>query len=460
MQRKQIVLPSAPDITAYWMWNEYGSSFVLYDIQSTVDIELAYANGYPSVDLSKCTSRLPYTIDFHRMEQTRHHYNTRRRVQRCPLPAGYSLQALLALAPGLTGSASLMSGGGMAGMTTVSHGTASTGGGGGFAFPGYGAGPVPTPAAPGMMNFAPSVPPSSGGHAIKSGGISTSTPFSLPGPTPSLSATHTSKSSVVASSTSTPAMMNSMTTGTAPSFPSGPGGGGTGGHMALVGKSGGLTTSGGGLILKGGSRTSRTSGGKTRTVAVLGAAAAPPPPSFSSTSHSVPAPPVSTIASAVPYVGSTGSSAFTLLSANASLASAMAPMTTTTTGAISPQKRRKKNKTASSLTGNTSGAAISSASSVMAAGTSSSKGGPSTSSAAAVKTEKSKARRRRREKKGTAARSVSGGRGGSEGYNDETSKYARKKKRLKKGEDGVSIILYRQLLLYMACFQHWLKSSM
>jgi hypothetical protein len=244
VKRQQIVLPSAPDITAYWTWKEHGSNFVLYDIQSSVDIELSFLNGYPSLDLSKCTSRLPYTIDFHKMEQTiRHHYNTRKKIQRCQLPVGFSLQSLLALAPGLTSSASLASGGG--GVMT-SHGTSGPVGGGFAKFPGYGSGPVPTPTAPVMMNpsmppgppagmvtFAPPVPPSSsGGHMMKSGGISTctSTPFSFQGSTPSLSTTHMSKS--------------------------------------------------------GSSRTTRTSG-KTRMLAVLGA-------SVSSTSHTVGAAPTST----------------------------------------------------------------------------------------------------------------------------------------------------------------------
>ena len=439
VKRQMIVLPSSPDITAYWMWKEHGSNFVLYDFQSSVDIELAFLKGYPSVDLSKCASRLPYTIDFNQLEQTRHHYNTRRMIQRCSLPAGFSLQSLLALAPGLTGSASLVSSGG--GGVTMPHGTSGTGGGGGggggfAAFPGYGSGPVPTPAAPvmmnsgmppgpptGMANFAPSVPPSAsyGGHVMKSGGISTSTPYSLPGPTPSLSTTHMSKSGVVAASSSTAATINSMTTGAVPSFPSAPGG-----HVTVAKPtiSGGLTSTG----------SSRTSGRKIKTVAVLGAAIPAP---ASSTSHSLRAAPISTAAAVhVPsYTGSTTSSSspFTLppSSAKASLASA-----TTSTGAISPQKRRRKNKTASNYTGYSSGAlaAPSSVSSVTA--TSSSKGGSSTSTAAAVRTEKSKARgRRTREKRGAAAKS---GGGGSKDYGDETSKYARKKKKLKKGEDGVS----------------------
>ena len=438
MKRQMIVLPSTPDITAYWTWKEHGSNFVLYDIQSSVDIELAFLNSYPSLDLSKYASRLPYTIDFNKMEQTRHHYNTRRRIQRCPLPAGFSLQSLLALAPGLTGSASLVSSGG--GGVTMPHGTSGTGGGGGgggggfAAFPGYGSGPVPTPAAPvmmnsgmppgppaGMVNYAPSVPLSApyGGHVMKSGGISTSTPYSLSGPTPSLSTTHMSKSGVVAASSSTPATINSMTTGAVPSFPFAPGGHVT---VAKPTTSGGLTSTG----------SSRTSGRKTKTLAVLGAAIPAP---ASSTSHSVRAAPISTAAAVhVPsYTGSTTSSSspFTLPPslAKASLASA-----TTSTGAISPQKRRRKNKTASNYIGHSSGAAPSSMSSVTA--TSSSKGGSSTSTAAAVRTEKSKARgRRRSEKKGAAAKS---GGGGSKDYGDETSKYARKKKKLKKGEDGVS----------------------
>ena len=391
VQRRLIVLPSTPDITAYWMWNEHGSNFVLYDIESSVDIEVAYASGSASVDLSKCPSRLPYTIDFRRMEQTRHAYNTRRKIQRRPLPAGYSLQTLLTLAPGLTGSASLASGGTTG--TTASHGA-----GGGFAFPGYGIGPVPTPAAPvmmnpamtaahslppaGMVNFAPSVLPT-GGHLTKSGGISTSSPFSLPGPTPSLSTTHMSKSGMA--SASTPALINSTTTGAAPSFPPGPGG-----HM---GKSGGLVTSS--LIPRGSSRANRAVGRKT--VAVLGAIQP-----VSLPGHTAPVP--------------------------SSISAAAGPITTTT-AAVSPQKRRRKNKTASNLTGDASGAATSSLSSVAAASTSS---GPSTS-AAAVKMEKSRARRRRKEKKGAAAMSA-----GLKGYNDETSQFARKKKKLKKGEDGVS----------------------
>ena len=429
VKRQLIVLPSTPDITAYWMWNEHGSNFVLYDIQSSVDIELSFLNGYPSLDLSKCTSRLPYTIDFGKMEQTRHHYNTRRRIQRCLLPVGFSLQNLLALAPGLTGSASLASGGGV----TMPHSTSGTGGGGGgggfAAFSGYGSGPVPTPAMmnsgmpsgppAGMVNFAPSVPPSAsyGGHVMKSGGISTSTPYSLPGPTPSLSTTHMSKSGAVAASSSTPATINSMTTGAVPSFPSAPGG-----HVAVA-----KPITNGGLTSKG---SSRTSGRKTRTLAVLGAAIPAP---VSSTSHTAHAAPLSTAAAVhVPsYTGSTtsSSSAFTL---PPSLAKASLTSATTSTGAVSPQKRRRKNKTASNYTGHSSGAATSTVSSVMA--TSNSKGGSSTGTVVAVKTEKSKARGRRREKKGAAAKS--GGR--SKDYGDETSKYARKKKKLKKGEDGVS----------------------
>ena len=407
----QLVLPSYPDITAYWMWNEHGTNFVLYDIQSSVDMELAFASGNASVDLSKCTCRLPYTIDFYRMEQTRHSYNTRRKIQRCPLPPGFSLQSLLAIAPGLTGPTGLV-GGGTAGMM-MSHGT---GGGGGFVFhpaaPGYGSGPFPNPAPTahlpppaGMINFAPTVPPA-GGHMTKSGGIPASAPFSVPaGPTPSLSTTHMGKSGMV--STSTPAFINSMTTGPAPSFPTG----------GLMGKSGGLTTTGG-LTSKSSPAASRAATKtKTKTLAVLGAAPAAAP----STSRTI-LPTASTSTAARPYTGSTSSSASALSppSTNAS---------TATTVAASPQKRRRRNKTTS-------------ASSAAASSSSSSGGGPATH--AAIKAEKSKARRRRKEKKGAAA---NGGGSGSKGYGDETSKYARKKKKLKKGEDGVSKLRCNCLVL-------------
>ena len=99
IQCSYIDLPSTPSVTAYWMWNEKGSNFVPYDTESSVDIELAFDNGSMSVDLSTCTAKLPYTVDFLTMEQIRHRYDTRRKVQRCALVPGTDLQSILALAP-------------------------------------------------------------------------------------------------------------------------------------------------------------------------------------------------------------------------------------------------------------------------------------------------------------------------------------------------------------------------
>lgn len=90
-----VQLPTTPDITAYWMWAEYPGKFIPYHTDATVDIELAHLQQKLCVDLSQEASRLPYTIDFQHMKQTRHHYNTRRDIQRVPLPAGTTLQTLL-----------------------------------------------------------------------------------------------------------------------------------------------------------------------------------------------------------------------------------------------------------------------------------------------------------------------------------------------------------------------------
>ena len=99
-----ISLPLSPPINAYWTWNDRDDSFVPYSINATVDIELAYmqftrapshTNAQSSIDLSKCGSQLPYTINFYAMFQTRHGYGTQRAVRREVIPGGQSLQDLL-----------------------------------------------------------------------------------------------------------------------------------------------------------------------------------------------------------------------------------------------------------------------------------------------------------------------------------------------------------------------------
>lgn len=182
VQRKQLMVPSSPSITAFWMWNEVGTNFVMYDIQSSVDIELAHLSGQASVDLSKCTSRLPYTIDFNTMQQTRHGYSTRRKVQRYPLAAGNSIQSLLSLAPGITSLTGLASGGSVTTATATTNAT----GGGGFNFAPYNSLTNHAPGA--MMMNSQVVPPhstvpSGGQHSCKSGmtGV-TESMKSYPGP--------------------------------------------------------------------------------------------------------------------------------------------------------------------------------------------------------------------------------------------------------------------------------------
>ena len=100
VRRSQVVLPASPPIQAYWSWDEGGGRFALYAIQATVDIEQAYLQyqsnkkkSHSTVDLSQCSSCLPYTVDFSNMTQKRHGYMTQRKITRDYLPPG--LQTLL-----------------------------------------------------------------------------------------------------------------------------------------------------------------------------------------------------------------------------------------------------------------------------------------------------------------------------------------------------------------------------
>lgn len=93
VRRAIAYLPASPDIKAYWTWNESGRNFLLYSIEATVDIELAYQRGDSIVNLALCSSKLPYTVNFSTFEQTRHGYGTRRKIQRHTTTT--SLQMLL-----------------------------------------------------------------------------------------------------------------------------------------------------------------------------------------------------------------------------------------------------------------------------------------------------------------------------------------------------------------------------
>lgn len=84
-------------------------------MDAIVDIELAYqqsmrgAHSSRQVNLSMCTSQLPYTVDFSEMKQTRHGYGTKRAIRRVPLTGGHSLQSLLQYPSPITGGHSISS---------------------------------------------------------------------------------------------------------------------------------------------------------------------------------------------------------------------------------------------------------------------------------------------------------------------------------------------------------------
>lgn len=102
------------DIDAYWMWSDSPGHFLPYQVEASVDIEVAFQQKQAKlVNLAKCPSCLPYTINLNSMNQTRHHYNTKRDIKRVALSPGSSLQSLLRVPP-------------IAPVSTVATGTSST----------------------------------------------------------------------------------------------------------------------------------------------------------------------------------------------------------------------------------------------------------------------------------------------------------------------------------------------
>ena len=97
VRRTTLHLSPGTYTAAYWTWNERASNFVLYDTETSINIEASFQRTEKYLDLSTSSSGLPYTIDFQTMEQIRHSYNSRRKIQRCILPTGSSLQSLLAI---------------------------------------------------------------------------------------------------------------------------------------------------------------------------------------------------------------------------------------------------------------------------------------------------------------------------------------------------------------------------
>lgn len=83
-------------------------------MEAIADIELAYQKSHgakkSSVDLFKCKTKLPYTLNFSTMEQTRHGYGTKRKIRREPIPGGQSLQNLLQSPPFFASTTSSVAG--------------------------------------------------------------------------------------------------------------------------------------------------------------------------------------------------------------------------------------------------------------------------------------------------------------------------------------------------------------
>ena len=104
IRRSEICVSGTP-CHGLWEWQDGSNNFNIYTITAMIEIEEAYSLKQPSVDLSVKPSQLPYTIDFTAMYQTRHYYNTRRKIKRTQLSK--PLQSYLA---GPTASASLMLG--------------------------------------------------------------------------------------------------------------------------------------------------------------------------------------------------------------------------------------------------------------------------------------------------------------------------------------------------------------
>ncbi len=166
VQRTFVQLPASPDVYAYWTWNEQGTNFVLYGAEASVDIELAYQQGVPQVDLSSGTSQLPYTVNFTVLEQVRHHYGTRRKIERHSL--SLPVQKLLGISgpPSVTPSSVTRppvvksgSGGTVKGLPSPASSAATKSGRSGVAFGGR---------------------PSSAGHSVSGVPVTTAPPAHIP----------------------------------------------------------------------------------------------------------------------------------------------------------------------------------------------------------------------------------------------------------------------------------------
>lgn len=110
IRRSQVHLSGTP-CYGLWEWQDGSNNFNIYSMIAMIEIEEAYNLKQSSVDLSVKPSRLPYTIDFTTMYQTRHHFDTKRRIRRTTLPtplqsylaSDTSSLAAVSMTPGATG---------------------------------------------------------------------------------------------------------------------------------------------------------------------------------------------------------------------------------------------------------------------------------------------------------------------------------------------------------------------
>ena len=84
IRRSEVFISGTP-CYGLWEWQDGSNNFNIYNVKAIIEIEEAFQLKQPTVDLSVKPSRLPYTIDFTTLYQTRHHYNTRRKIRRTQL---------------------------------------------------------------------------------------------------------------------------------------------------------------------------------------------------------------------------------------------------------------------------------------------------------------------------------------------------------------------------------------
>ena len=99
VRRSEIYVSGTP-CYGLWEWLDGSNVYNIYNITAMFEIEEAYTLKHRIVDLSVKPSRLPYTIDFTSMYQTRHYFNTRRKIRRIQLSS--SLQSYLAVSKAST----------------------------------------------------------------------------------------------------------------------------------------------------------------------------------------------------------------------------------------------------------------------------------------------------------------------------------------------------------------------